>query len=550
VAFSSAFKAIADDPNGEALAVRVYLRADTGAGSDQLITLTGLEEAISVSDVKRYREREFGIVQGQQWEVKLANVYDTFNPDASAWLTTESSILLKWIALEVGFPAADEWELVAQGRIHKITASTDGSVTIQAGDPIMDLLLYELPRDQVFDERDAWVSPVQTVAKSTTSKDFLHTTGPAIDASFTLSNVYNETFRMVFATPTTYNVVYEDGTTQTGGPFNIATATVDIVSNQSAGAVVRIYTADWDATPGAYAAGDEYVLYTSRQYTAALLQPVALVQQLILEAGRLLSYDVIGGTSQLVYADVSHWGTVNAAFSTTTCRGYWPKGTSIMEMIQGLLKVMNATIFPTTDGTIAIWYLGPGEVGDTTQEISGEPDADVVAIASATRGSDHADLANSTLWRYGFLEFTAGADGQVPTIQELVMPKDDLAATTFVDPVTAEPVVRHKEISVGWAVDSATVDAASNRYLNRFKVAVPTYTIRGTLARILTSEITDAVSITEPFLAESHRKILVAQIGLRPLENVAELHGWMDPVLAEEYARVDVSVWDGSDLVF
>ncbi len=549
MSFSSAFKAVADDPNGEALAVRVYLRADTDGGSDQLITLTDLEEAIEVSDVKRYREREFGVVQGQQWEVRLANVYDTFNPDADDWPTTESSILLKWIALEIGFPIADEWETVAQGRIHRQRVGTDGSALLQAGDPIMDILAYEWPRDAVFDERDAWVSPVRDVLKSATSKSYLHTTGPAVIAS-PISNVHNETFRLVFASPTTYNIVYEDGTSQAGGPFSIATATVDITSNQSAAAVVRIYTADWDQNTGAYATGDEFVLYTSKQYTSATLQPVALIQEMITQAGRNKSYNVISGASQDVWYDSSHWTTVDTAFNTTKCRGYWPKGSNLMEMIQGLLKVMNATIYPSYDGRIAIWHLEAGGVGDTTQEITGDPDAEEIQIAEAERLSDHEDVVNSTAWTYGHLDFTAGADGTEPSIEELVMSKDDLDSTTFVDPVTAEPVVRHKDHALGWAISAATVDSATNLYLNRFKVDVPVYRIRGTLARIATSDITDAVSVTEPFLAVASKKIQVAQIGIRILENVGELVGWIDPVVNADYAIVGTSVWDGSDLVF
>ena len=360
MAFSSAFKAIADDPNGEALAVRAYLRADTSGGSDQLITLTGLEEILSVSEVKRYREREFGIVQGQQWEMQLANVYDTFNPSSDAWPTTETSILLKWVAMQFGFPIADEWETVAQGRIHRSSVSTDGTATIQAGDPIMDLLAYSWPREAVFDERDAWVSPVKAVSKAATSKDFLAATGPAIDASFTVADVHNETFRLVFASPTTYNVTYEDGTNQSGGPYNIATATVDIVSNQSAGAVVRIYTADWDATGSAYASGDEFVLHTSKKYGSAVMQPVQMIQELISQAGRALSYDVVSGAPQSVYADSANWTAVASDFSTTICRGYWAKGSNLMEMIQGILKAMNATIYPSTDGRIAIWALASG----------------------------------------------------------------------------------------------------------------------------------------------------------------------------------------------
>lgn len=547
--FSDAFKAIADDPNGEALAVRAYLRADTAGGSDQLITLTGLEEVLAVSEVKRYREREWGVSQGQQWEIRLANVLDTFNPRSSAWLTTEDSILLKWVALEIGFPIADEWETVAQGRIHKIRAGTDGTVTLRAGDPIMDLLEYAWPRDAVFDDRDAWVSPVTVVQKSATSKTFLvGGTGPLIVAN-PIGDVHNETFRLVFASPTTYNIVYEDGTNQSGGPYNVNAAPF-IVSNESGEDVVIITANNWDQGGSAYATGDEFVLYTSKEYTTAELQPVALIQDMISQAGLATGYDVIAGASQTIFADSSHWDDVDTAFNTTLCRGHWAKGSNLMEMIQGLLRAMNATIYPSTSGQIAIWHLAPDGVGATDAEISGDPDAPILSIAAAERVSSHLDVVNSTIWTYGALEFQAGDDGAAPTIQQLAMAKDDFADTPFKDPITDAVVVRHKDVAIGWAIDSVTIDAASNRFINRFKTDVPTYRISGTLAKILTNEITDAVSITEPFLGEIARKIQVAQVGCRPLENTAELVGWLDPVLTADYAIVGTAVVDGSDLVF
>lgn len=548
--FSSAFNAIANDPFGEPARIRAYLRADTGAGADQLITLSGLEQVLDVSEVSRYREREWGIAQGQQWEVRLANVYDTFNRDGDGWPTTETSILLKWCALEIGFPEADEWEVVAQGRIHRTRSSTDGTTTLQIGDPIMDLLRYLWPRDAVFDDRDAWVSPVRTVRKAAASSDFLHTTGPTVIAAIPASDVADETFQLVFASGTTYDVVYEDGTTQAGGPFSIVTATVDMVSNVTSQAVVRIYTADWDATGGAYSAGDTFELYTSQQYASATLQPVELIQELISQAGLDTGYDVLSGASQSLYYDASHWSDVATAFSATTVRGYWPRGSDLMTMIQDILKAMNATIYPTTTGQVAIWHLSPEGLGDTVATINGDPDEGAVSISSADRTSDHEDLVNLTTWSYGNLNFLSGDDGNVPDVQTLTVAKDDLDATTFVDPVTGNPVVRQKDVEIRWAVDSVTIDAASNRYLNRFKTDVPVYRVSGGLAHILSNEITDAVSITEPFLAESLRKIQVASIGCRPMENTAELIGWLDPVLAENYILIGTSVIDGTDVVF
>ena len=58
------------------------------------------------------------------------------------------------------------------------------------------------------------------------------------------------------------------------------------------------------------------------------------------------------------------------------------------------------------------------------------------------------------------------------------------------------------------------------------------------------------MAISEPHLAEVSRKIQIAQIGVLPLDNRAELVGWLDAVLTADYAKVGSSVWDGTDLVF
>lgn len=541
------FQNILKDPYGEAMSARLYLRADTSGGSNQLISIAA-NDVVAVSDITRRRERSFGVVQPQQWEVQISNVDDYFNPNSSAWPTTEDTLMLHWGALEIGFPDNAEWELVAQGRLRRMHASTDGTAILEFADPLFDLLNFEWPREAVFDDRDAWVSPVRVASKAATSSSFLHQQGPVVIAADPTADIVNETFKIVFATSTTYNIVYEDGTTQSGGPFSIATATVDVVSNATSQAVVRIYTADWDAAGGAYTADDTFEFYTSPQYASATLAPIDLIQELISQAGITNSYDVVSGFSQSLYYDTAQWGAVKTDFASSKARGYFAKKSNLMDMIQGLLRACNATIYPSVDGRIAIWHLWPDDIGTTTWQIRGDPDDDRVAILEAERIHDDAGIVNRTAWTYGDLNFTSGDDGNVPTIQRPTITKDDLDATTYTDPIGVTPV-RDSPVEINWCIDGVTVDASSNRYLARFKDDNPQYLLRGAL-RLLLPDVADPIALTEPFLAESLTTLQVTQVGVRVFEQEAELLAIFDPIVNEDYARVGTATVDGSDPIF
>lgn len=546
MAFSADFLAIANDPNEEALRTRVLLRADTDAGSNQLITITAPE--IDVSPIIRRRELEWGVVQGQEVSVTFVHEGLEFNPSSPDWITTELGLTTKWAAVQVGFPDADEWETVAQGRIESLRAHTNLTATMTFHDPIMDVLERRLRRDQVFDDRDAWCSALQVVVKSSSSSYYDNSGAPpAITAAVPATDVVNETFRIVFVNGTQFDVYYEDGTTQAGGPFNIS-ADRGLTSNTSSVNVATIYTAGWTGT---YAAGDEFVLYVSKQYAAGLLVPSRLIEEILLENGVRVSYDVLGGATQSLFYDPSHWDDVEAFFSSSKVRGYWTKGTRVIDMIQDLLKVMNASLYPTPTGQIAIWHLAPEEVGATTGSATGDPEDPEVSILEAERIDSSEALANVVQWEYLDMAFAAGQDGQAPAIEPAFVTKDDLAGTGFEEyPGSSDPLELHRSVRVSWAVDDVTIDAAATRLLNRYKVRAPTFRIRGSISHVLEHDIVDAVSITEPVLSEFGTKILVTEVGLNAMANEAELIGYVDPVVSENYARVGISVVDGADKVF
>jgi len=164
MAYSSEFIALCNDPFGEAMTVRVYVRLnDSGGQPGTLVELTATQELLDLNPIEFRRERQFGVVQGQVWQLRLSNT----DRALMAYELKEC-----WLAIRAGFPAADVWETMAQGRIKKVTWSAAGSVTIDVADTVMDLLNYTMPRDTRYQESNGWVSQVQSETVASASRGY------------------------------------------------------------------------------------------------------------------------------------------------------------------------------------------------------------------------------------------------------------------------------------------------------------------------------------------------------------------------------------------
>lgn len=546
----------ADDPWGEALKARLWIRADTAAGADQLIELTALENVVDLDPLSRRREREPGVVQGQTWSIRLTNDRGTFNPRSADYFTTQAEVEGEWVALTLEFPVASQSGLFAQGRVERIEANSDGSATIFV-DHVMvsEIIEWTLPRPLVFDERDAWASPVYTVKIADGSDEYDNTTGKPLQLNAGVTSW--ETFRIVFATSTTFNVVRQDGTNQSGGPFSIA-ANRDITSIYSIGAaVVRIYAAGWSGT---YNTGDEFVVHTSPQIASNLANPVEALRACIDMARTQGEYtfgtpttipDVIGGGTMSIYDDSDGaWTDAITLFSTVTVRGYFAKGTRVIDMIQALLRFMNASLFPSRSGQVGIWVVNPRQVGSQSVVVTGDPAAPNRSILNARRYKDRTVWATRVAYKYRSLGFTAGQDG-VDT--EGAQPGSGTpgkfvireATVDVSDPSAARLV--GDEIDLLWALDEIQVESAANKHLNRFKQPNDAFVVDGTLTSIAHLDLHDVLSITEPELDEVLSPIQALEVVVDPLRNQASVVGQYDPVVFGTYAQVDLSVVDGSD---
>lgn len=542
MSFSAPFLASAKRAFGaEAIRVRLWTRIATAAGANQLVELTALGGFVSVSAIEEERERQFGVAQGQRWEITLDNSSGWANPRSAIHPFAEP-LELRWCALE--YDLEGNTELGAQGRISRVFRSTQtGTVTIQVGDPIMDLLDYDWPRDAVFDERDRWISGVQPVVRADASSSYSGATGPT--ALGTTAQTSNETFRLVFATATTFDVVYEDGTTQSGGPFPIG-SNLDVVSNVSSVAVARLYASDW---AGSYATGDEFVFYTSKAYTAGNLAPVFLMMDLLGQAGAVSAYDVKAGTTLSIFHDILNWVALNTYFSGILVRGYQSKGTSLASMIQGLLKVIHGAIYTTPTGQIALYAATPGAIGaGTGTPISGDPKSGLpVVISRIDAEMSDDEIVTVTTWTYSHLGFPAGAHGGPPVTEQATVTR--FADPGFVDPITLQKIRRGSDHSIPWAVTGSAIVTAAERLVARYGTERPYYTIQGPLA-LLEHDLNDAVTVYEPALDVVAEKLQVVSRATYPTENYVEILAYADPVVSSSFFIIGQSVIDGSDLIF
>jgi len=545
VAFSQDFLDLCNDPWGEAMMARLKMRLDTDGGSGQLVTVTNLDGLLDVSPLDRRRERKWGVVQAQTWQVRLDHQNSSWNPNSEAYLTTQDTPVEAWGCLEIGFPAADKWEVGAQGKLQTAEVDTRSEVTLEFADPLLDVIAYELPRDLSLDA-GAWVSPVYTTSKAAGSSEYDNTNGTLAVIAADDALVAWETFVLEFKSATTFDVVYEDGTTQSGGPFNI-NANLNVKSLHNSQNVVQVMTAGWDQTGGAYSTGDTFTFYTSPKVAASDLNPVGILIQLLTGGGYadFQSYNVLSGASQDVLYDLSgQWLTQKSALSSVLCKGLFPKGTRLVDMVQGILRAIGGSIYPTPTGQLALWVVGPAEAGSGKAVVTGDPDHDDPSILYAKRTEERAGCASRIIYNYLLAESAQQTvDGEIDSpFAEATMDAADSDA-----PFDPEVV---KVVDIPWAISSAHMESQANIFLSRFSVPRPKFEVHGTLTNALDADITDLVALVEPALDEAGVTCQVTRQTVDLMTNTVTFRCWEDPNVSSTYAKVDTSLVDSADKVW
>lgn len=508
-------------------APRRYTRTTTAALENQpgeLVELTSGEAMLRANPVTRKREHRFGVVQPQSWQSEITNASDEiFGMDLAE----------AWVALRVGFPEADVWETVAQGRIRKISVSTDARITIEARDLLFDVLKSALPRDMHWGA-EGWASAMKVYTKDADSEDFINDRdGDGADETLPVANEANcldERIRLVFVSATTYEVRYEDGSVDDNGGAFYSISSDETIPNSSAAAAVTIPAAGWSSDTGAYSSGDTFFFDTSSGMASSDLTPIFAIYNLLTGDYAPKVYDVMSG---VWYA--SPFENASAVIASATnflsheIGGTWKEGTSVLELIQDALKIVHGSLFPTPDGRLGLYVLEPSTA--SAEVLNGDPDRGPVDIMKATYVDDADETYNRVVYRYKSLG--TEVDSFYEAVDENSPFSDDLV----------------EEVEIGWAVSPLAIQSSANKFISRFRGIRRHWTIYANLTGAVV-EMARAISIYEPALGADGVKTDVVTSVLNIAGNTSEIHAYTERVAYADYAVVGISVVGGDDLVW
>jgi len=475
--------------------------------------LTEVEEVLAVNPVKRERERNFGVLQARDWQVKLSNSTQYF---------TRRKLIGGWLELQAGFETADLWESVGVGQIQSATLSSDATISINVTDRIRALLDAKTPRDAYYKYGEAWASNLTTVSVDDDSEDYNNDwndddidEGVQIDKP---SYAYTETIKIVFTSDTAFKAVFEDETEQTG--FAI-TADALIDSPNSLGSdVYRLKMDGWSTESNAYASGDTFEFSATAILDSFIYNPVGMSFYLIVTLSQLKWVNVYEGVLESVLdsSDLTDWVSEANNWSLDRIGGYWAKGSSVVDMIQGCLKLCHGSIVCRPDGRLRLYILGESEPSITIESKAGQ--ANSINLLSSVFKDDLKYTAERVTFRYKTLQ---GDDATYT------------AETSTPDFATAQV---EKEFDVKWEVKDNTVETAVNRYLNRFGEARRTYELKTTLAGA-TLDLSDAIHLHETMIDDgNYITAEVSSVILAPLSNTAKITAYVDHVAMSTFARV------------
>jgi len=509
MALSAEFLAACADPFGEALTVRVAVWIGGGAWD-----LSTPWPVVGLNPVVSRREYDYGVVQGQSIQVQLDNSPKTFPTTIIRGL---------WCVVEAGYPVANEWAPLCQGRIARLMAAADATVTLEITDAVTDLLSAGLPRDIRF-QSAGWVSGVNVERKASTSSAWA--TGVALTL-LAPTVVDDETFIVEFTSATAYKIVLENGTaTQTG-----TTAANKTIANVAGDAnVLTIPAAGW--TGGTFATGARFVFYTARSRTANERTPIYMIEHLLTDFLGLSVFDVRGGAAYAYPWDDNGAWTVRADLAVTNgheIAGTFPAGTPIIGLIQGCLQIVHGSIFPTPTGQLGLWVAEP--YSGVVVALNGDPATGPVAILDGATIDDGTDNAFSeVVFRYLAL---GGGDAEYRAV----------------DATTTLPVPRTKEIRIPWELRGLSAKDSADRFLVRYRNGQKTFTVPATLAAF-PARVGGGIVITEPSLTMDGETNEITEVAIDALANTVTIKAQSDPVAGAGWFRLNLSTLDGSAVLW
>lgn len=511
--FGTAWKAASESAWSDALSLRVYIR--TNDPTPVVFELTDGENVLACSTIKREREREFGVIQGQSCTIEATN---------GGLLNREYQLVDGWMKVVGVYPGSVE-AILHVGRIRDARASGRGTITIETGDILVDMMDAKLPRDIYFRDT-AWAGAVKTVSIDDASSDYDNDASGAGVTITIPAGVIDHNARIVFTSATAFKVVLEDGDESQTGVIGSDLA-VDLESG--AGLYpVTINQEGWDKTTGAYTAGDEFEFATARARAASELTPINTL--VVLNKSKVYDFDLDMMVSPNY--DALRWAGYATATADVTVGGFWERGTPIVDMMQEILPLIHATLYPMPNGKIGIWMLEPSS--EITVRLNGDPSLGEVNIL------DHPEEHLSSMDRvynrviYRYKRLGTGED----------------ASVEYKDEDSPFDTDRVLEISSRWEANPVAVAAGCSRALNRFKRRSRFFTIPATMAGAV-GDIGELAAINDSSIGATAEQACIVSVEIDPMADGSLVTAEPEEIVGLRYMRIgpegDPDTWQVGD---
>ena len=468
------------------------------------------ESIINMNPIKVKRDESVGVSRSAAFQVTTTN----FTSQAMGQVPIAGA----WMTVEAGFPEADEWALVATGKIRKATMNTEGQVTFECYDPIKDIIDGTLQRWLRFDTVST-ASPIQTQAIADGSSSYNNSNAGAGVTGIT-SSAAETRYKIKFDTVNTFKV-YNEYDDALGGSYSIASdATVTHGGNTYFVIQSEGWTQDTAGPTYHYAIDDEFYFDVALGRHQLNLQPVHLIKELITSDlfMNLWIYDVYNGAPyDSVFYDEANWDAIEDDYNSYVIRGQFDAGTPIMDVIKQLLRVINGSIYTMPNGQIALFAARP--IGGEALVLNGDPSNGQVDILSGSAVDDGREMYNIVELEY--------ID---PNTDELTVS----ARKSYSSPLRTDRIL--KLDCSGLELPSAMVNAALDLAIRRVSRPPRRYTMRTTLKGMGIDMLTP-VQIIEPFV-NANITALTIEKTLDVMANEVEVTTTIDDYLMGDYAVV------------
>ncbi|HOX27430.1 MAG TPA: hypothetical protein PLU44_16910 [Candidatus Krumholzibacteria bacterium] len=483
------------DAWGDACRLRVLIRDK----ANQLIDLTATEFVVSVNPIYRETELGVGIAKGQQWEMEVTH---------SPALTLPAAGLDQcWCQLRAMI--GEEDEPLATAVIRKLARSSDGLIRFENEDPLVSLVNAEFPHDWGW-YVGGFAGLIYTTEASTDYQNDWDNDGE--DEGVEILDHFRlptGAWRIVFTSATAFDVYDPYGVNVESGTISSDCDVHNSYWGPLSDKCARIKSGGWNTDANAYAVGDEFSFGTVTPHADDYRTPVHLLIDLLDSVAKLNVKNVLtgstGGGNRYDPGSTGAWWLAQEETSTHYWSGTFRKGDSVIDAIQGILRVYNWAMFCAPNGQLALRRPVIGE--DTTIALRGDPGAATNVVA--TECVDSAEHVANVV-RYIFQKQNG-----------------DPAQIEYRDEETAYDRDYVKEFDIPWIVPPAVIRVAAGTTLGRLRQARQIYRTEATFAgaAIVPGE---RYSLHDPDGGAEDVVLAASKVVVDPIGDAAQIEGSVD----------------------